>query len=382
MPTLSFDARELRNPAAPQAGISRYIRGIVPAIAREEPRLQIVAHVQSRDDVPRSWYAHENLEVRELPGGMVRRLPLVWPHFLVPRTLGLDGRATLIHGPANSLPLGRLQAPALVTLHDLAIYEHPEWYPDGQWLSLRRVVPWAVARARLLICVSQRTAREVGRIFPLAAGRTRVVPNGLEEHFHETPDEERRRRTLAEHGITGRFVLAVGTVEPRKGFDVLIQAFAELCRDDHETTLLLAGGAGWKNSEVLSMPERLGLGDRVRFVGFVDDVALRSLMAECTAFVVPSLDEGFGFPALEAMAAGAPVVATHAGAIPEVTGDAALLVRPGDAEALQEALRRILRDPDLRGRLSTQGRARAGLFTWAEAARGTLRVYREAGLRL
>ncbi|HEV2765421.1 MAG TPA: glycosyltransferase family 1 protein, partial [Pyrinomonadaceae bacterium] len=177
------------------------------------------------------------------------------------------------------------------------------------------------------------------------------------------------------------FLLAVGTIEPRKNLLALVLAFEELVRrraGDTRLRLVIAGPRGWLSRDLLARAEHWVVKDRIRFTGYVSDEDLRALYTSCRAFVYPSLYEGFGLPPLEAMACGAPVVASRIAALAETTGKAALLVPPSDVGALAEAVGRVLDDAELAARLSRAGLAHAAGYTWERAARETLEVYGEA----
>jgi glycosyltransferase involved in cell wall biosynthesis len=171
----------------------------------------------------------------------------------------------------------------------------------------------------------------------------------------------------ARYGLgEGPFILSVGTVQPRKNYGRLVEAFHRL--DESDLTLAIAGGKGWLDDPLYRQIEALGLGERVRLLGFVDDADLPALYSAARVFAFPSLYEGFGLPPLEAMACGVPVVASRASSLPEVIGEAGLLVDPLDVEALASALRRALEDEDLRHTLISRGLAQARRFSWAESA--------------
>jgi glycosyltransferase involved in cell wall biosynthesis len=214
---------------------------------------------------------------------------------------------------------------------------------------------------------------EVVELLGLDAERVRVVPHGLDEPGRGDLDE-------APRGRSAPYVLALGAVEPRKDLPTLVMAFAELARDHDDLELVVAGPDGWGGEAFSAAVRASGLAGRVVRVGYLDELELKSLLSGATVLAYPSLYEGFGFPPLEAMAAGVPVVATAAGAVPEVVGDAAELVVPGDVPALAEALTRVIEDDSLRARLIAAGRARAASFTWASAAASMVELYREAAL--
>jgi alpha-1,3-rhamnosyl/mannosyltransferase len=280
----------------------------------------------------------------------------------------------LVHGPANSLPLLGFGLPGVVTIHDLAIYDHPEWFPAGQWFATRVVVPQSVHRARAIICPSRATSEAVVRHFQVDPQRCRVIPHGVETEFSLPASSMVRAELTARYALPNRYLLQVGTVQPRKNYVTSLRALARIPAPER-IPLIIAGGFGWKYDDVVDAVRELDLAEWVRFVGYAEIGELPGLYQMAQAVLFPSLDEGFGLPVLEAFAAGTPVVASNAGAIPEVAGDAALLCAPGDDEALGRNLLRLLTDGTLRERQVAAGRARAALYTWSASAAAHRAVY-------
>lgn len=306
-------------------------------------------------------------------------LPMIGPHLVMPLRARLAG-ADVFHGPAHSLPLTRLGIPAVLTMNDLAIYQHPDWFPDRQWLSTSLLVPHSVRRARIVICPSEATRVAVQARFQVPAERCRVIPLGVDPVFSEPVRPEERAQVRQALGLPERFLLQVGTVSPRKNFLGTLRALAAIPAAER-APLVVAGEFGWKFEPVLRAVRDLELSPWVRFLGYVRAGDLPALYQLATVFVFPSLDEGFGLPVLEAFAAGTAVVASTAGAIPEVAGDAAVLVPTADVEALASALRSLLADADRRAHLVEQGRSRAASYTWRATALAHLSAYREAAGR-
>jgi glycosyltransferase involved in cell wall biosynthesis len=291
---------------------------------------------------------------------------VVGPHLIRPLRMRLGG-AEVLHGPANALPLVPFGLPGVVTIHDLAIYDHPEWFPDGQSFATRVVVPRSVRRARVIICPSRATSDAVVRIFGVDRRRCRVIPHGVETEFALPASPSVRADLRVRLALPDRYLLQVGTVQPRKNYLATLRALARI-PPAQRVPLLVVGSLGWKFEPVIEAVRELDLDRWVRFVGYAGMDELPALYQLATAVVFPSLDEGFGLPVLEAFAAGTPVVASTAGAIPEVAGDAALLCAPEDDQALAAHLLRILTDLDLRARQVAAGRARAALYSWSRSA--------------
>jgi glycosyltransferase involved in cell wall biosynthesis len=284
-----------------------------------------------------------------------------------------DG-AQLLHGPANSLPLFHAGLPGVVTIHDLAIYDHPEWFPAGQWFATRVVVPRSIESAQIIICPSAATRDALVRLFGVPLDRCRVIPHGVETEFALPVSLPVRDAVKARYALPERYLLQVGTIQPRKNYVTTLRALARL-KPDERIPLVVVGGFGWKFDPVVETVRELDLTRWVRFVGNATLPELPALYQMAQAVAFPSLDEGFGLPVLEAFAAGTPVIASTAGAIPEVAGEAALLIDPEDDEALAQQLGRILREPELRERQVAAGRARAELFTWSASVAAHRDVY-------
>jgi glycosyltransferase involved in cell wall biosynthesis len=226
----------------------------------------------------------------------------------------------------------------------------------------RATIRPALRRAAALLCISEATRSDLVARFPRAAGRAHVVPLGADPRFASA---QRDPAVEERHGLDRPYVLAVGTLEPRKNLERLIAAWRGL---DGTHALALVGPRGWEEERIV---EAARAGD-VRLLGRVSDEDLAALYAGCACFAYPSLYEGFGLPVLEAMAAGAPVLTSNVSSLPEVAGDAALLVDPLDTEALRAGLERLLSDEALRADLAARGRERAALFTWDRTAAATL----------
>ncbi len=298
---------------------------------------------------------------------------ILGPQLALPLRMRRDG-ARLVHGPANALPLLPLALPGVVTIHDLAIYDHPEWFPPGQWFATRVVVPRSVRRAHVVICPSEATRRATVRLFQIEPDRCRVIPHGVETEFSLPLSTAVRAEVTARYALPPRYLLQVGTVQPRKNYVTTLRALRRI-PIEQRIPLVVVGGFGWKYDPVVEAVRELELRDWVRFVGYAGMRDLPALYQMAQAVVFPSLDEGFGLPLLEAFAAGTPVVASNAGAIPEVAGDAALLCQPEDDEAVALNLVRLFTDTVLRERQVAAGRARAGLYSWSASAAAHRAVY-------
>jgi glycosyltransferase involved in cell wall biosynthesis len=285
------------------------------------------------------------------------------------------------HGPHYTMPL-RASVPAVVTVHDLTFFDHPEWHERTKVLYFRRMLAAAARRAAVLVCISEYTADRVReRLRP--RGEIVVVPHGVDhDRFAPSADRAGDEALLAAHGIAPPYVGFAGTVEPRKDLPSLVRAFAQLAPTRPDLRLVLAGGDGWGAAALRGVIAGSGAATRILRPGYLDDATLTALFRRAAVVAYPSFEEGFGLPALEALACGTPLVTSRGSALEEVTGDAALLVAPGDVEALATAIAAVLDDPALADRLAAGGPPRAAAFTWDRSVAGHVDAYaRAVGIR-
>ncbi|NJL92658.1 MAG: glycosyltransferase family 4 protein [Anaerolineae bacterium] len=284
------------------------------------------------------------------------------------------GRLDLFHAQDFVLPPCRSRTRTVLTIHDLSYVRTPETFPPALLKFLNQTVPPSVARADHILATSQATQDDLAQFYGVPADKMTVIYSGIEPRFQPVTDKGlqqavRRRYRLPD----GPFTLAVGTLQPRKNYPRLIQALYQANLPDLH--LVIAGGKGWLEAPIHAQVAELGLQNRVHLIGFVADEDLSALYSLATLTAYPSLYEGFGFPILESMACGTPVLASTTSSMPEVSGQAAWLVDPLDTEALAEGLRRLLTDPALRETLSTAGLERARQFTWERAAQQLYDLY-------
>jgi glycosyltransferase involved in cell wall biosynthesis len=282
------------------------------------------------------------------------------------------GPADVVHVLAPFVPVPT-RAPLVVTVHDLFTVDHPDWYRAWERAGYRRGLAQAAREAAAVIAVSESVAHALTAELDVESERIAVIPEGVSDAFRRRVGRAEQEQICRRYGVVpGRFVIAVGSIEVRKNMALLVQAARDL-----DVTVLMVGahGDGW-----LAVEEAQASGGavRVRAPGYVDDDDLAVLVASARLLAHPSLDEGYGLPPLEAMAAGTPVVAAPSGALPETAGDAALWVDPYDVSAWKQTLASVLADDALHAQLVAAGRARTASLTWERAAMATLEVYRSA----
>jgi glycosyltransferase involved in cell wall biosynthesis len=333
----------------------------------------------------------DSVEVVERPMP-ARPLHRIWAHRSFPPVEWFTGPADVVHGTNFVVPPTR-RAARVVTVHDLTAVRFPELC-DASTLMFPDLVRRAVADGAWVHTPSRFVADEVVAELAAPPDRVRVVHHGIPGH--RTPGHRIPGHRTPGHGIPGqgsrsgvpagvvmpegtrRYVLALGTVEPRKDLPGLVRAFDRLAGDQGDVALVIAGGRGWGGDALDETVKTSPWRARILRLGYVDDDRLGSVLAGAAVLAYPSVYEGFGFPPLEAMAVGVPVVATAVGAIPEVVGDGALLVPLGDSDALAGALADVLDDEEVRDGLVDRGRERAALFTWESCGRGLADLYRAA----
>lgn len=371
--TVALVAHRIADPAP--SGIGRYYRELISAMARVAGPIGLVA-VTPREPHRPDWLPAP-VRRRTVPGPR-RVLQFGWSAARRPWIDPWTDGADLVHALHTWAPVPT-RRPLVVTVHDLMTVMNPGWYRgDHRWAS-RRALRYTAGHAARLVVVSSWVAAQVQSELGVEAGRIVVIHNGVADRFRTTPTRDQARAVEQRWGLSaGRYILAVGQVSARKNLVAVLRALAELGPErSHRLPLVIAGSPGPACATVLAEVSRLGLGDRVRLLGYVADDLLVPLVAGALMLVHPSTDEGFGLTPVEAMAAGTPVIASGAGSLPEVVGGAGMLVDPGDTWAWAAAMGRIISDQDERLRLTDAGHRRQADFTWAATARATLGVYRE-----
>jgi glycosyltransferase involved in cell wall biosynthesis len=304
-----------------------------------------------------------------------RPLHALWARYQQPSIERFIGRVDVVHGTNFVVPPTG-SAGAVVSVHDLTPLHHPELCNQAT-LAYPGLIRQALRRAAWVQTDSAFVAAEVIEAFDADPARVRVVMPGIPPLPSVTPDAVASvLASLLPPGTT-RYILAIGTAEPRKDLPGLVRAFDRLAARHHDLALVLAGPPGWGEAALSVAIEQARAGKRVIRTGWLEPPALAGLLRGATVLAFPSLYEGFGFPPLEAMASGVPVVATAAGSLPEVLGDGAVLVEVGDHDGLVEALDHVLDDPLWRAQLITAGTARAASFSWERCGDGLAQLYHD-----
>jgi glycosyltransferase involved in cell wall biosynthesis len=349
----------------------------------------IFSGLAARDDVAVSafavsWRRRNRVGALVPPDVATRQRPMparplhwAWQRTNQPPLELFIGRADVVHGTNFVVP-PTARAAEVLTIHDLTFIRFPQ-FAEPATLEFPGLIRRALRRGAWVHTHSTYIAQEVIETFGVAPERVRAVAAGAPRSPDDAtgPADAGDVARLLPPG-TRRWLLSIGTTEPRKDLSGLVAAFDEVARSRDDVALVLVGPPGWGTDSLEAAIARSGARDRIVRTGWVDEATKDRLLRRATVLAYPSIYEGFGFPPLEAMAAGVPVVATRAGSLPEVLGDAALLVDVGDTAGLASALGTVLDSPHEADTLVARGRARAGQFTWERCAQGLVSLYRDA----
>ncbi len=355
----------------PRTGVGHYTFELARALALAHPSDQF--ELISPKPFDQSVLAREPISNLSLVKGKSSSIRGHWWSVGLPlyaKRLGLD----LFHGTNFELPLWSRRRTVL-TIHDLSALRYPELHRPRLARRARVRLPLAAKLARAIITPTEAVKREVCSHFRLKTEKVTAIHEAPRSVFRPLPLDETRevRKRL---GIEDDFLLFVGTLEPRKNLLTLLKAFDQLLRHTAwRSQLVVAGGEGWLMDETFTFLKESGINEHLRLVGYLDDEELRALYSSCRAFIYPSLSEGFGLPPLEAMACGAPVIASRIPALQETLGEAAILIEPVDVDGLARAITDILENEEGRIGLASAGLKQAARFSWERAAKQTYEIY-------
>jgi glycosyltransferase involved in cell wall biosynthesis len=370
-PLCAFDVTALQQ--AESSGVARYVRELARAL-QSDPRGWRFGALASRP----LTQAGAALGMPML-SGPTRGRRLIWMQTQAPGVLR-RARPAVAHFTNMVAPL-RAPCPIVLTIHDASLVRHPELHSFRHWLAVRPLLPLMARRADAVITVSRSAREDIVSILGVKPDRAHVVYSAPPAHYLPVRDEARLRMIRERYALPERFFLFVGTLEPRKNALALIEAIAIARRTVPDIALVMVGPLGWKYEKTLARIDALGLGQAILRLGFVVDADLPPLYSLCEAIVYPSRYEGFGFPIVEGMACGAPVITSNASAMREIAADAAILVQPGAPDALARAMLDVRGSPALAASLRARGRVRSADFSWARAAGQTLDVYEDVVAR-
>jgi glycosyltransferase involved in cell wall biosynthesis len=347
-------------------GTERYSVELLSAMADLDPPESIKVYLDTAAQPPGL----------RMPGTAV---PLPARRFWTVRTLSAEMRRDppdLLFVPSHVIP--PLHPTSVVTIHDLGYLAEPDCHPALHRKQLEWATRWNVKAAAGIIAVSAATKRDLVDLLGVDPDRIEVIHHGVSRTLAPA-SENAVAAVRARYGIGSRTVLSVGTIQPRKNLVRLIQAFEQLAADDPEIQLLLCGAPGWSTEPILHRAAASPFHTRIRQIGYVPDSELSALFSSAAVLAFPSLYEGFGMPVLESMACGTPVVAANRSSLPEICGDAAVLIDPFDAASIAAGIHQAIHDDELRRDLVTRGFQQAQNFRWRNSAERTLAFLRSIG---
>jgi glycosyltransferase involved in cell wall biosynthesis len=361
-------------------GAGTYIIHLIRALAcwRAE-------HEASKDELEFFIFAHQSgraqINVPASPGVNWIILPekhpahrMIWEQTTLP-ILVSHWRINLLHSLHYTRPI-ILPCASVVTFHDMTFFIYPNLHTRIKRTFFPLAIRFSARQSQALIATSESTRRDSIRLLNIPAHKIITVPNGISEEFRPISDVAQLEGCRRKYRLPKEFILYVGLIEPRKNLPLLLRAYARLSREGNCPSLVITGRFGWRYEDVARQLDALNLNDRVHFTGYLPTQDLPMVYNLAQIFVYPSIYEGFGFPPLEAMSCGTPVIATSVSAMVDHIGDAGILVPPQNEDALLEAMVRLLGDRELQENLSIRGRERSSNFTWKRTAQETLQVYR------
>lgn len=360
------------------AGIGRLIRELTHALATIDTSTHYKLFVAGIGDKPLPAAPGPNFDFR--PTSLTPTwLARIWHRARLPLPVEVfTGRHDLYHATDFVLPPTLPHTKTIVTVHDLSFVKVPETASPPLKRYLDDVVPRSLRRANHIIADSIATKDDISEVYDIAPSKISVVYGAIQPYFQPTDDPHVSKMVREKYHLGDRpYLLSVGTVQPRKNYSRIIRALAMLREQGHDLQFVIAGGKGWLQDEMYATVEKTNMSDYVKLIGYADDADLPVLYSQAACVAFPTLYEGFGFPILEGMACGTPVITSSVSSLPEVAADAAIVIDPYEVEAIANGIHRILTDPSLRAGLIDAGYKRVAEFSWQKSAESLWRVYQQ-----
>jgi glycosyltransferase involved in cell wall biosynthesis len=357
-------------------GIGRYVRELISALARQDSLTPYKLFVSGASHSQLPISPNENFVWK--PTSITPKwLARIWYRVGMPLPVEcFMGKVDLYHATDFVLPPTLPNTRTLLTVHDLSFVRVPEAASPNLKAYLDRVVPRSVKRANHILADSEATKNDLIEFYGISADSITVLLSGVDMRFHKVRDEKVLLTTRKKYNLgTTPYIFSVGTVQPRKNYGRLIQSLARLRLSGYDINLVIAGGRGWLEDPIYENIRVNKMEKHVHFIGFADEADLPALYSAAYCFAFPSLYEGFGLPVLEAMACGTPVITSNVSSLPEVAGDASIMIDPYDVAALTHSLQQLLDNQNLYQTLIQKGFERAKLFTWEKSARQLREIY-------
>lgn len=371
---IGIDCRTILNPeSGERAGVGHYTYYLVKNILKLDKKNEYVLFFDWRVKDTRE-FEQKNVKIKHFPFSHYNKfLPFAYSHMLISAYL-LKSGLSIFHSPISSLPL-TYPKKSIITVHDLAIYKNPAWFP-ARIFSTRLLVPQSLRMASKIIAVSESTKKDLRQIFNVPNKKIKVIYEGT--LVQKINVRNKRIDNISRFNLWPNYILFIGTLEPRKNLVTLMRAYKKLLEGGDnfkKYQLVLAGDKGYKNDEVFDAIKELKLAKQVKYIGYVTHNQKLELLKKATCFIFPSGYEGFGLPVLEAMALGTPVITSNTSSLPEVADKATLLINPEKENEITAALKKLFSSAQLRNKLSRKGIAQAKKFSWEKCAQETIKVY-------
>jgi glycosyltransferase involved in cell wall biosynthesis len=369
-------AIDVRTVLPNRSGVGNYVLHLIQNLRQVDPEpiyyflaqkknISLLGHLAHEQNPFLTVFSHENHPLSDF-----------WEHFILPLRLKEKG-IHVFHGPASLIPFRKDHCGLVVTVHDLVAFLFPETIPLKYGAYMRYLLRQAVKKADKIIAVSDHTKQDLIKILKVPMEKIVVIHEASSPIFHPEDRWAVQSQLKKSYGITKKFIYHLGNIEPRKNLIVLLEAFTLVCRElGDEYQLVVSGQKGWLTGSLSRFFKNYPVRDQVFFTGYVPVEHIPWFMNGAEVFVFPSLYEGFGLPVLEAMSCGTPVISSNRSSIPEIVGSAGVLIDPTNIRELADRIIELLKNADRRMRLSQLGLKQANQFSWIEAARQTLDVYR------
>ncbi len=380
---IGIDCRNILNPKGEVAGVGHYTYFLVKNILKTDKKNEYFLYFDYKMSNKTKEFEQKNVQIKSFPFSQYKRyMPFTYSHMLISAVLMKD-RLDVFHAPAYACPL-TYPGKIVLTVHDLAIYRHPSWFPSGQSFSTKILVPKSIKKAEKIIAVSNATKRDIVKLFKAPTNKVSVIYEGVVPQKGVSKAKSVPKAVIQKkYKIGDKYLFFIGTIEPRKNLEALIKAYNSLLVKNYKKfkdyDLVIAGKKGWKYEKIFKTIKEQKFNYKIRFLNYISQEHKVTLMKNATCFVFPTLYEGFGLPIAEAMSMGIPVITSKVSSIPEVSGNAALLVDPKKTTDIEKALAKVLSNKKLREKMSKAGIVQAKKFTWAKVAKETIKVYQEVG---
>ncbi|MBI5417931.1 glycosyltransferase family 4 protein [Candidatus Poribacteria bacterium] len=352
-------------------GPRTYTIGLIKALAEIDNNNKYIVFTDKKDP----FLKIENIELVNVNLPFTNALPY-WDQIKLPLSIN-DKKIDIFHHTKNVMP-EFIKCKSVVTIHDMAIFLFPKTFTFAPRTYYHYYIMRAIQKADLILTVSENSKKDIINLSKIKEDKVKVVPNGVSEIYKKIDDIEKLKKLRLALDLPEHMILYVGTIQPRKNVDILIRAFNNLKKSKKiPHKLVIVGRRGWMVNEIDSLIDELDLKSEIKFIRSIQETELPIYYNLAEIFAYPSSYEGFGLTPLEAMACGAPVITSNVSSLPEVTGDAAVLIEPRNIEALTDALNTLITDSKLREELSQKGLQRSKQFSWKSSAKLTLEIYKK-----